>query len=66
MSQIILMGEFEVYVARFAHYTRARIIRGKLRYLFWPTIRLFSSIFSTEIYIHANYSRGFGRHKCAG
>jgi len=26
------MGEFEVYVARFAHYTQVRIIRGELRY----------------------------------
>jgi len=28
------MGEFEVYVARFAHYTRVRIICGELRYIF--------------------------------
>ena len=60
------MGEFEVYVARFADYARVRIIRGKLRYSFYPTICLFSSIFLTEIYIHTNYSRGVGRHKWTG
>ena len=45
MTQIILMGEFKVYEACFADYARVRIIRGKLQYLFYPMIRLFSSIF---------------------
>jgi len=59
------MGEFEVYVARFAHYLLGADNTWGITVFILVDDSFLLLIFSMEIYIHTNYSRGFSRNKWA-